>query len=43
MTQTNNNLANERAVMVCPQCEGEGSYADGVNEMRYQLRQPPTW
>ena len=22
----------ERAVMVCPQCEGEGSYADGVDE-----------
>lgn len=22
----------ERAVMVCPQCEGEGSYADGLDE-----------
>lgn len=22
----------ERAVMVCPPCEGEGSYADGVDE-----------
>lgn len=22
----------EKAVMVCPQCEGEGSYADGLDE-----------
>lgn len=29
---TNGNLADERAVMVCPQCEGEGSYADGRDE-----------
>lgn len=25
-------VALERAVMVCPQCEGEGSYADGLDE-----------
>lgn len=23
---------NEKAVMVCPQCEGEGFYADGLDE-----------
>jgi hypothetical protein len=25
-------VRNERAVMVCPQCEGEGCYADGVDD-----------
>ena len=35
MTTTLSGIAEEleRAVMVCPQCEGEGSYADGLDEV----------
>lgn len=31
MTNTDTTLK-ERAVMVCPQCEGEGGYPDGLDE-----------
>lgn len=32
LTSQSEALAEERAVMVCPQCEGEGGYPDGLDE-----------
>jgi DnaJ-class molecular chaperone len=32
MTITQKLQAAEQAVMVCPQCEGEGGYPDGIDE-----------